>query len=92
MAEPETPKSAATRRAERAAEKKAAAAAKAKREATDKQRKADRARADALKKEQRDVTRERDKAPLLSAAREALNRKKRELGAEARHLRTKKYD
>ena len=92
MAKPETPKSAAAIRAGRDAQKKADAAAKAKRNATEKQRQADRAKADAVQKEQRDVARERRKAQWLTPERRALVKKERELGAELRTLRRKKYD
>ena len=85
MAKPETPKSAATLRAERDAQKKADVAAKAKRNATEKQRQADRAKADALQKELRD-------ARWFSAERAALTRKLREIEAGLRTLRGKKYD
>jgi hypothetical protein len=92
MAKPETPKSAATLRAERDAQKEADVAAKAKRNATEKQRQADRAKADALQKEQRDVKRELRDARWFSAKRAALTRKLREIEAGLRTLRGKKYD
>ena len=77
MAKPDTPKSPATLRAERAAK--------------DKERKADRAKADLLKRRREDEKRERDKLKW-GREWKAHDNKMRELDAELRALRKKTYD
>jgi hypothetical protein len=98
MGESNVRKSAATARAERAAEKKRAEAEKAKaassrskRAATDKERKSDRAEMDALKKQRRDVLKARRAEPW-GRDWTALDREQRGLLGKLRGLRRKKYD